>query len=436
MPAMNKPFSALNGRTILRFTYSQAEGSGGIEQYLDDLNKHLLIDHKLTIIQFCLNQNNKVVEQKIENIGLGTLIKIAMPQQNSNFTNNRAIPEIINTIKRLTGNAKRSFINCILNFPIIGLWAQLLQRALPLTKDKPCAYNYSETKKLFYKIFNSSHISLVTIHGLSIYQIDEFLIRESIKRKIPFLIINHFNNSIFNLLSARKIYSLAKAVAGVSSLNVPKYLWKKFYNLGDGIDTNFFKKENARKLIFPSSEPIILLPARISAEKGHFDLLKAAFYLRKQNINCRIVSIGRCEAPEIAKKLEKFNNSRDSVDLLLIGDLSREELRDWYGECKIVVLPSKSEGLPRVLLEAQAMELPVIAYNVGGVSAVIKNNITGYLLKKGSIKELAIRIKELLIDEAKRKQMGEAGRKFVEENYRIDALVKRHVELYKKMMCD
>ena len=120
-----------------------------------------------------------------------------------------------------------------------------------------------------------------------------------------------------------------------------------------------------------------------------------------------------------------------SVDrVLFLGELTSEELRNWYAECDVVVLPSSSEGLGRVLLEAQAMAKPVIAYESGGMPDALVANQTGFLVKPGDCDELSERLKYLLDNPALRFAMGKAGRIFVSKAFSIPALVARHEKFY------
>ncbi len=79
---------------------------------------------------------------------------------------------------------------------------------------------------------------------------------------------------------------------------------------------------------------------------------------------------------------------------------------------------------PLTLLEAQLMEKPVVATNVGGIPELMKNNETGYLIKKGSSDELNEKLMILLNDQEKRKRFGMSGRNFVKENFSWEKIAK------------
>jgi glycosyltransferase involved in cell wall biosynthesis len=100
----------------------------------------------------------------------------------------------------------------------------------------------------------------------------------------------------------------------------------------------------------------------------------------------------------------------------------------------LVVLPSYSEGLPRIVLEAQAMKKPVVAYDSGGTGKAILANETGFLEKTGDVRALADKINFLLQNEAERMRIGQRGREFVSRKFSLSALVQRHEAFYLKAL--
>jgi glycosyltransferase involved in cell wall biosynthesis len=79
------------------------------------------------------------------------------------------------------------------------------------------------------------------------------------------------------------------------------------------------------------------------------------------------------------------------------------------------VLPSRSEGMPRVVLEALSRARPVVASRIGGIPEMIQHGRTGLLLPPGDTHELAEALAELLGDRERLRRMGDEGRRFVAE---------------------
>ena len=107
---------------------------------------------------------------------------------------------------------------------------------------------------------------------------------------------------------------------------------------------------------------VILLPSRIIEGKGHVDLLSAVQKIVKRGGNVLVVFAGALQSESLKTQLVAMASQEGFGDrVLFLGELTSEELRNWYAECDVVVLPSSSEGLGRVLLEAQAMEIRKLA---------------------------------------------------------------------------
>jgi glycosyltransferase involved in cell wall biosynthesis len=98
--------------------------------------------------------------------------------------------------------------------------------------------------------------------------------------------------------------------------------------------------------------------------------------------------------------------------------VAHEQVPDVLGELDIFAMPSTAEGFGVAALEAQAMELPVVASRVHGIPDVVQHERTGILVTPGDDDRLAAAIRRLVEDKELRRELGQAGREFVEERYR------------------
>ena len=415
----------LDNITILRFTRACKEG-GGIEQYLQEINKNLLENTKITIIQlFAVTEKNKMGIE-VEKIGKGEIIWIPLQEKEINRSN-----EIKNIYFKKNLLIKNFIRNYFLYNPLIIL---IFNKLIIKRERSNYRYNYNNFKKIIENVFNNYRIDLVVFHWIGGKDC-EMVVQESKKQNIPYVVINHFINTKFRMLSIKEQIKNAACVGGVSGTHVPLYLKKNFFNLSDSIDIDFFSSDKFKFKNENDIVPIILLPARILYGKGHKDLLIAQDMLMKQNIIIKTVFIGRVDSQKFLAEINKFILDRNlKENVLYLGHLNQTELREWYAKSMIVVLPSYVEGLPKVLIEAQAMKVPVIAYNVGGIPQALINNKTGYLVKKGNIKGLAKKLKKLVLDKALRLKIGESGRQFVIKHYNPKALLQRHERFYLKAL--
>lgn len=109
-----------------------------------------------------------------------------------------------------------------------------------------------------------------------------------------------------------------------------------------------------------------------------------------------------------------------------------DKVREYLTEIDIYALVSGIDMSPLTLQEAQLMRKPVVATNVGGIPELMKDNETGFLVGKGNAEEWIEKLSVLINDEEKRKIMGNAGRKFVEENFSWDKIAREFISILKK----
>jgi glycosyltransferase involved in cell wall biosynthesis len=105
-----------------------------------------------------------------------------------------------------------------------------------------------------------------------------------------------------------------------------------------------------------------------------------------------------------------------------MGAMSQLELALWMANSSVLVLPSTSEGLGRVVIEAMAAGTPVIGSCVGGIPELVEDGLRGFLVSPGDEDALAEKLSWVLNNPDKSSEMGKSGRAFVEgffstENY-------------------
>ncbi len=110
-----------------------------------------------------------------------------------------------------------------------------------------------------------------------------------------------------------------------------------------------------------------------------------------------------------------------------------DKVREYLSEIDIYALVTGIDMSPLTLLEAQLMEKPVIATNVGGISELMMDNKTGFLINKGDHLTLTDKINILLSDENKRKSIGKAGKDFVKDNFSWEKVAKDFITIMKDL---
>jgi len=407
----------MNGITILRYAdISKPSNAGGLEQYLYDLNRKLLERSNMTIIQMHTVENN-CHDIQVENVGQGKLIWV---------------PSISKKVEKPGAFDKRNvkfLIKRFLNAHIMHNQALLFLKNRFVIKNEFNLHYYSVSNERVIEMFDRYNLDLVAFHWIS--EDSKQVLQRAILGKIPFVMINHFDNERYKLKGVRKWVPHAAGCGGVSNANVPRYLGSKFVNLSDGIDTEFFRPDKAKPLSLGFSDPFVFMPSRITPRKGHLDVVQATALLRSWGVRAKVVFAGSEDPAAFGEELKSFIDKLGIQDnVIFVGRLSAPNLRDWYGASTVVVLPSYSEGLPRVLLEAQAMGKPVIAYDTGGVSEAMKDRETGYLVRKGNFRSLADKMRELLSSDNERIEMGRRGENFIANQFSLSGLARRHEDFY------
>jgi glycosyltransferase involved in cell wall biosynthesis len=109
------------------------------------------------------------------------------------------------------------------------------------------------------------------------------------------------------------------------------------------------------------------------------------------------------------------------------------EVAPVYALMDILALSSLREGFGNVLIEAAAMEVPVIAPDIPGCRDAVNRQVTGELFTKGDAKDLAMHLEKLILDPFLRHQYGKMGRQFVEENFSNFKIWDGQLKLYEAM---
>ena len=202
-----------------------------------------------------------------------------------------------------------------------------------------------------------------------------------------------------------------------------------------GIDIEKFEFSERRK----TGTIKILSVGRLVEKKGHEYAIKALAKVVNKNgkdIIYRIVGDGplKDKLMSLAEEL----GIGDCVEF--IGNVEDEELLKLYKESHIFILPSVTasdgdqEGIPVVLMEAQAMGLPVISTYHSGIPEVVIDGKSGFLVPEKDVDALAEKMEFLVEHPELWSEMGRYGKEFVEKHYDIRRLNKRLVEIYRNLI--
>lgn len=113
-----------------------------------------------------------------------------------------------------------------------------------------------------------------------------------------------------------------------------------------------------------------------------------------------------------------------------------DKVREFLSEIDVYLFPTRMDTTPLSLKEAELMKNPVVATNVAGIPETIIDGVTGFLVEAGNHEQYIEKLKLLLDNKIQAKQMGEAGRKFVEEKFNQEASVKGFLDAIKLYVKD
>ncbi|KKS44887.1 hypothetical protein A2567_01875 [Candidatus Azambacteria bacterium RIFOXYD1_FULL_42_11] len=162
---------------------------------------------------------------------------------------------------------------------------------------------------------------------------------------------------------------------------------------------------------------------RLIDGKGLEDLFEAISKLKFQIL---IFGNGPLEAK--LKKMAEDLNIADKVEWR--GFMPYSKVSEALAQIDIFVYPSWHEGFGRSIMEAMAMEKPVVATNVGGIPDLVKDGENGFLVEPHKPEELAKKIKILTEDKELREKFGKAGRKWVAKNFEWNEGIKKFAQLF------
>jgi glycosyltransferase involved in cell wall biosynthesis len=212
---------------------------------------------------------------------------------------------------------------------------------------------------------------------------------------------------------------------------------EKIVRIYSGIEADRFhpvtgeeKRRIRRKWALEEEEPVIGIVSKLWEGKGHLLLLEAFREIKRDIKDARLVIVGEGYLHDRLRKAVDSMGLTGSV--LFTGFLM--DVSEIIAAFDVAVLPSFFEGMGRVLLEAMAMGKPVVASRVGGIPDLVKDGVTGLLVRPGHARELEESIKRLLRDNDLASRMGEEGRKRVTEEFSAERMVRSIQKLYRECL--
>ena len=192
---------------------------------------------------------------------------------------------------------------------------------------------------------------------------------------------------------------------------------------GEGINTDYFFPQN-NKPIARSKAFQFLMSTRLLRSKGVLVYIQAAKILIEKRRDVRFELIGFFEKNHPDSISGQELKSWQKKGIIHYGGFAKD-VRPYLRHADCFIFPSSyHEGIPRCLLEAASMEIPIITSNTTGCKEVVEEGVNGFLCAPENARDLAARMEEMLsLGNARRAEMGACGRKLVSDRFGIDRIL-------------
>ncbi len=251
---------------------------------------------------------------------------------------------------------------------------------------------------------------VVTFHGYDAHNFDASYYSELLKR-------NHIRYTVNTEFTKQKVINLGFPENRITILPV-------------GLDTSFFKPNKKEHKVFT----VLFVGRLIELKAPHIAINIIEKLIGNEQLKFQLNIIGEGEYFEKCKRQiseRKLNNF-----VTLLGNKSQKELKDNMNGSDVFLFPGivdkkgRCEAQGLVVQEAQAMELPVLVSNVGGIKEGVKDGETGYVLTENDIDGFADKLEYLMSNPELLKEMGKKGRKFVIDIYDNAVLGENLLKVY------
>jgi glycosyltransferase involved in cell wall biosynthesis len=263
-------------------------------------------------------------------------------------------------------------------------------------------------------------VAVVTeIHGD--WEESPFLYRRTYLPRVYRFILQKISDSVLEKSDVIRVISdfTKRKVERVVS-NKPIFAFPTYTNVelfGEGED----------RVDASSGEKLVLFVGMLIFLKGIHILIQAMELVIRQIPDAKLLIIGRGAYQRQLEELVSELGLEEKAEF--VGHVSQTTLRQYMRSCRVLVLPSLSEGLGRVLIEAMACGKPVIGTNVGGIPSLIQDGVNGFLVPPNDPRALAEKLVYLLSNEDEAVRMGGKGKEFVAQTFSTEKYVRGYAEV-------
>ncbi len=306
--------------------------------------------------------------------------------------------------------------------PLLLLWLVFAHGVRVIVAHDPYFGLIGALVKQIARVFGKRLILIIESHA-------DFEVAVFLQRRMPFA------GAIQQVMNRVARYSLrhANLLRAVSSntrqqlqdWSPPRIPLHKFITWTD-LDT--FKNIQREKL--PSQTHDLVYVGVLIPRKGIHFLLDAFAKIAPEYADSHLWLVGSADNPQYTSQLKAQVERLGLLNrVTFVGRVAQAELAGYLGRCRAMVLPSSSEGLPRVVVEAMLAAMPVVATHVSGIPDVIQDGINGYLVPPENADALETALRKVMqnpdVD-----SMGAEGRDFAAQYFSTDVYMEGYRRLF------
>ncbi len=201
---------------------------------------------------------------------------------------------------------------------------------------------------------------------------------------------------------------------------------KRGIEVPDSLDHLAARKQICQLIQCATDNPLLFHVGGFTEEKNHAGLLDCFAQIKQKHPDARLVLCG--DGPLRSSVEAIIRQTGMSHSIFSLGAVNN--VRELLTGADLLLLPSKVEGIPGVVLEAAVRAVPAIATDVGGVREAIDQKKTGVLVQPDDMAAMAEEASRLLNNESARKEMGERARMFIKSRHSMDNSVNQFEDLF------
>ena len=198
--------------------------------------------------------------------------------------------------------------------------------------------------------------------------------------------------------------------------------------LPNAVDAAFF---DVSATPLTETPPVILCVGAICERKNQNALIRALDSLAAEK-QFKVIFLGAVDTGGYGTEFLELIQSRTWCEHA--GFANRDRLREFFRTASALVLPTREDNCPMVVLEAMAAGVPVLATNVGGVPDLITDGITGLFCDPGKPESFRAGVERLLADRTLAKQLAVAAKTEARRRFHPQVIARQHLEIYRQVL--